>query len=85
MTGAIQNSGEVSVIAPGSGVPRNGTGTGTCILEYGAKKQYATSESTAPLTTPNEKKFIPKVCGKFLFYRQAVDSTVLTPISAIAA
>ena len=34
---------------------------------------------------PTEKKFIQKVCGKFLFYGRAVDSTVLTPISAIAS
>ena len=57
-------------------------------IQYGAKKQYATQASTAPpatILTPDEKKFIQKVCGKFLFYGRAVDSTVLTPISAIAA
>ena len=42
-------------------------------------------ESTAPPVNPTEKKFIQKVCGKFLLYRQVVDSTVLTPISAIAS
>jgi len=34
--------------------------------------------------SPTEKKIIQKVCGEFLFYGCAVDSTVLTPISAIA-
>jgi hypothetical protein len=52
---------------------------------YGANKQYATQESTAPPATKDEKKFIQKVCGKFLFYGRAVDGTVLTPISAIAS
>jgi hypothetical protein len=32
-----------------------------------------------------EKKFIQKVCGKFLFLGRAVDSTLLCPISAIAS
>ena len=52
--------------------------------KYGAKIQYAKQDSTAPPINPMEKKVIQKVCGKFLFYRRAVDSTVLTPISAIA-
>ena len=47
-------------------------------------RYYAKQDSTAPPINPMEKKFIQKVCGKFLFYGQAVDSTVLTPISAIA-
>ena len=52
---------------------------------YGAKKQYATESSKAPLLNAKEKKFIQKVCGKFLFYGRAVDSTLLCPISAIAS
>jgi hypothetical protein len=54
-------------------------------IKYEAKIQYAKQESTAPPVNPTEKKFIQKVCGKFLFYGRAVDSTVLTPISAIAS
>ena len=54
-------------------------------IKYGAKTQYATEASSAPPTTKEEKKFIQRVCGKFLFYGRAVDSTVLTPISAIAS
>ena len=51
-------------------------------IKYGAKIQYAKQESMASPVNPPEKKFIQKVCGKFLFYGRAVDSTVLTPISA---
>ena len=52
---------------------------------YGAIKQYAKSESTAPALDKKDKQFIQQVCGKFLFYGRAVDSTVLTPISTIAS
>ena len=54
-------------------------------IKYGAKKQYATRESTAPLASPDNKRFIQRVAGKFLFYGHAVDGTVLTPISAIVS
>ena len=54
-------------------------------INYGAKKQYATQESSAPALPPKDKKFIQQVCGKFLFLGRAVDSTLLCPISAIAS
>ena len=54
-------------------------------IKYGAKKQYATQKLTAPLLGVKGKKFIQQVCGKFLFLGQAVDSTILSPISAIAS
>ena len=54
-------------------------------IQYGAKKQYATQASTAPLLDDRGKKFIQQVCGKFLFLGRAVDSTLLCPISAIAS
>ena len=54
-------------------------------IQYGAKKQYATEGSTAPVVDPKSKKFIQQVCGKFLFLGRAVDSTLLCPISAIAS
>ena len=54
-------------------------------IQYGAKKQYATQESTAPLLDDKAKRFIQQVCGKFLFLGRAVDSTLLCPISAIAS
>jgi hypothetical protein len=54
-------------------------------IQYGAKKQYATAESTTPLLDTKSKRFIQQVCNKFLFLGQAVDSTLLCPISAIAS
>ncbi len=54
-------------------------------IQYGAKKQYATQELTAPLLDDKAKRFIQQVCGKFLFLGRAVDSTLLFPISAIAS
>ena len=54
-------------------------------IKYGAKQQYAQQESTAPPLDENGKKFIQQVCGKFLSLGQAVNSTLLCPISAIAA
>lgn len=54
-------------------------------IRYGQKKQYAKTASTAPALDAAGKKFIQKVCGKFLFYCRAVDSTLVMPISAIAS
>ena len=54
-------------------------------IQYGAKKQYAKSESTAPSLNPKDKRYIQQICGKLLFLGRAVDSTLLCPISAIAA
>jgi hypothetical protein len=54
-------------------------------IKYGAKKQYAKTESTAAPLDKKDKKFIQKVCGKLLFLGRAVDPTLLCPISAIAA
>jgi len=54
-------------------------------IQYGAKKQYATKESTAPLLDDKTKCFIQQVCGKFLFLGRALDCTLLCPISTIAS
>jgi hypothetical protein len=54
-------------------------------IQYGAKKQYATQESKAPLLDNKAKWFIQQVCGKFLFLCRAVDSTLLCPINAIVS
>jgi hypothetical protein len=54
-------------------------------IKNGTKQQYATQESTAPPLDKKGKKFIQQVCGKFLFLSRAVNSTLLCPISAIAA
>ncbi len=53
-------------------------------IQYGAKKQYATQESMAPLLDDKAKRFLQQVCSKFLFLGRAVDSTLLCPISTIA-
>ena len=54
-------------------------------IKYSTKQYYATQESTAPPLNKQGKKFIQQVCGKFLFLGCAVNSTLLCPISAIAA
>eukprot|EP00956_Cyclotella_meneghiniana_P017217 scaffold27841_cov34-Cyclotella_meneghiniana.AAC.3 len=54
-------------------------------IKYGAKKQYAKEPKQSPPLDACNKKFIQKVCGKLLFLARAVYSTLLTPISAIAA
>eukprot|EP00956_Cyclotella_meneghiniana_P027920 scaffold63927_cov37-Cyclotella_meneghiniana.AAC.1 len=54
-------------------------------IKYGATKQYAKEPKQSPPLDARNKKFIQKVCGKLLFLARAVDSTLLTPISAIAA
>ena len=54
-------------------------------IKYGAKKQYAKEHKHSPPLDARNKKFIQQVCGKLLFLARAVDSTLLTPISAIAA
>ena len=46
---------------------------------YGARKQYAKKHSSLPKLDKQGEKFIQKVCGKFLFYGCAVDSTLLVP------
>ena len=50
---------------------------------YGAKKQYSTPQSTAPLLDRKGKKFIQQVCGNFLLLGQTVDRTLLCLISVI--
>ena len=52
-------------------------------IHYGAKKKYATQQSTAPIIDMKGKKFIQQVCGKFLFIGRAAEITISFPISAI--
>ncbi len=54
-------------------------------IKYGAIKQYAMLESTAPPLNAQGKHFIQQLCGKFLYLGRAIDSTLLCPISALAA
>ena len=52
---------------------------------YGAKIQYAKQEIDARKLSKEEKRFVQQVLGTFLFYARAVDSTMLTALSAIAS
>jgi len=54
-------------------------------VKYGAKIQYAKGEDLSPKLGKNEAKFIQEVTGVFLYLARAVDSTMLTPLSALAA
>ena len=47
--------------------------------------QYAKPEDTSQRLTPPKKKYIQEVIGVFLYYGCAVDSTMLTALSAIAS
>ena len=53
--------------------------------KYGTKIQYAQTPVNAPLLDKTGKRYIQHVCGKFLFYGRAVDSTILVILSAIAS
>ncbi len=55
------------------------------IPTYGATVQHAKLEDTSRHLSPNKKKFIQEVIGVFLCYGRAVDSTMLTALSAIAS
>jgi hypothetical protein len=47
--------------------------------------QYAKNNDATKLLSKEEKKYIQQVLGTFLYYGQAVDSTMLTALSSIAA
>ncbi len=55
------------------------------IPTYRATVQYTKSEDTSRRLSPAEKKYIQEVIGVFLYYGRAVDSTMLTALSAIAS
>ena len=50
---------------------------------YGAKVQHATAPDDSVPLDKLGKKFIQEVTGVFLFLARAVDSTMLTPLSAL--
>ncbi|KAL7481422.1 hypothetical protein ACHAW6_007145 [Cyclotella cf. meneghiniana] len=54
-------------------------------IKYHCKKQYAKPPFSAPSLNKRGKKFIQQVCGKFIYLGRSIDSTLLVPISAIAA
>ena len=53
--------------------------------KYGAKVQYAEGEDKSPPLDKEGKKKVQQVSGKFLWYSRAIDSTMLTALSAIAS
>ena len=53
--------------------------------KYGAYPHYPLPEDTSPPANTQYKKFIQQVTGTLLYYAQAIDNTLLTALSAIAA
>ena len=53
--------------------------------ENGAKVQYVKGADDSPLLANADKKFVQQVTGVFLFYARAVDSIMLTALSAIVS
>jgi hypothetical protein len=52
--------------------------------KYGARQQFAENDTSAPVGK-EKQKYVQQVTGKFNWYAQGVDSTLLTPISALMA
>ncbi len=52
---------------------------------YGATIQYAKAVDTSPAATKAEEKVIWQVIGVLLYYGRAVDSTIITGLSSLAA
>ena len=51
---------------------------------FEAKVQFAKEVDDSRLLDEEEKTFVQQVVGTFLFYAKAIDTTMLTPLSAIA-
>ena len=51
--------------------------------EYGKRIQYSTTDDSPPMT-PQEIKRKQRAVGKFLFYAQAIDNTMLHALNDIA-
>ncbi len=52
---------------------------------YGATIQYAKAVDTAPAATKAKEKFTRQVIGVLLYYGRAVDFTIITDLSSLAA
>ena len=55
------------------------------IPTYGTTVQYAKAADTSPAATKAEEKYIRQVIGVLLYYGRAVDSTIITGLSSLAA
>ena len=53
------------------------------IPNYGAKTQYAVGPDGTALLYKDDKKFVQKFTGTFLYYAKSVDSTMLVALSAL--
>jgi hypothetical protein len=51
---------------------------------YGATKQYAETIDTSPPLSNEDKKYVQKVVGTFLYYARCIDSTMFTALGSIA-
>jgi hypothetical protein len=51
---------------------------------YGATKQYAETIDTSPPLSKEDKKYVQKVVGTFLYYARCITSTMLTALGSIA-
>jgi hypothetical protein len=54
------------------------------VSNYGAKVQYSTADDDSPPLDKKDTKYIQAVVGTLLYYGWAVDSTILTSLSAVA-
>mmetsp|Transcript_24884 Transcript_24884/g.38319 ORF Transcript_24884/g.38319 Transcript_24884/m.38319 type:complete len:146 (-) Transcript_24884:31-468(-) len=54
------------------------------VPNYGAKQQFAEIETNELPLNANNKHYIPRVLGTFLYYTGAVHSTMLVTLSLIA-
>ncbi len=52
---------------------------------YGATVQYAKAANLSPAVTKAEEKYIWQVIGVLLYYGRAVDATIITGLSSLAA
>ena len=52
-------------------------------IQYGQKIQMAKIDETEPMTS-TQKKLLQQVCGQFLYYARAVDSTMLHALNDLA-
>jgi hypothetical protein len=52
---------------------------------YGATVQYAKAANSSPAATKAEEKYIRQVIGILLYYGQAVNATIITGLSSLAA
>jgi hypothetical protein len=51
---------------------------------YGAKAQYTEDSDTSALLRKEDKKFIQKVIGTFLYYPRCIDGTMLAALGSIS-